>query len=48
MLFPENCARVIKGPEPQTPQTPELFRQPPSEQLNRKHELVLLGDAMDL
>ncbi len=35
------------GPKPQVPQTAELFRQPLSEQLNPKHELVLLGDAMD-
>jgi len=35
------------GPKPQTPQTAELFRQPLSEQLNPKQELVLLGDAMD-
>jgi len=35
------------GPKPQTPQTAELFRQPLSEQLDPKHELVLLGDAMD-
>jgi IS5 family transposase len=35
------------GPKPQVPQTAELIRQPLSEQLNPKHELVLLGDAMD-
>ena len=34
-------------PLPQTLQSAELTRQPLSEQLNPKHELVLLGDAMD-
>jgi IS5 family transposase len=35
------------GPKPQVPQAAELSRQPLSEQLNPKHELVLLDDAMD-
>jgi IS5 family transposase len=35
------------GPKPQTPQTAVLFRQPLSEQLNPKHELMLLGEAVD-
>jgi len=34
-------------PMPQALQSAELTRQPLSEQLNPKHELVLLGDAMD-
>ena len=35
------------GPKPQTPQSGDLFRFPLAEHLNPKHELVLLGDAMD-
>lgn len=35
------------GPKPQTPQSEDLFRFPLAEHLNPKHELVLLGDAMD-
>ena len=35
------------GPKPQTPQCGDLFRFSLAEHLNPKHELVLLGDAMD-
>jgi IS5 family transposase len=35
------------GPKPQTPQSGDLFRFPLAEHLNPKHELVLLGDAMN-
>jgi IS5 family transposase len=35
------------GPKPQTAQSGDLFRFPLAEHLNPKHELVLLGDAMD-
>jgi IS5 family transposase len=35
------------GPKPQTPQSGDLFRFPLAEHLKTKHELVLLGDAMD-
>ena len=35
------------GPKLQTPQSGDLFRFPLAEHLNPKHELVLLGDAMD-
>jgi IS5 family transposase len=38
---------ILMGPKPHTPQAAALFRQPLSERLNPKHELVLLGDAMD-
>jgi hypothetical protein len=38
---------VLMGPKRQTPQTAELFRQPLSEQHYPKHDLVLLGDAID-
>ena len=35
------------SPKPKTPLSGNLFLSPLAEHLNSKHELVLLGDAMD-